>query len=237
MHTNFFLIIFVFCFLINEEASSKILIFDLSKKNIELSDQSKDPDFIIFGFTDSDQPLVIKVKGPEQKVILQKKTKVLGMWSWSKTGEFVYPGLFHYYTNKNSEDIDFEIKKDLFDNIKLIGRDNDNLKRDLIEKKMSINLFLIQNDSFEVINEKLPNFFKIPVKLPKNSPSGKYSVSLSIMDSMNNFESPQKYVFVEKLGLSATVFKMAHKYSFIYGVFSAMIAIGLGFFAGIIFRK
>ena len=50
------------------------------------------------------------------------------MWSWSKTGEFIYPGLFHYYTNKDDE-IDFEVKKDLFDNVKLIGKDDDNLKK------------------------------------------------------------------------------------------------------------
>jgi hypothetical protein len=54
---------------------------------------------------------------------------------------------------------------------------------------------------------------------------------------MNNFESPEQYLTVEKLGVSSFVYKMAHKYSFIYGIFSAIIAIGLGFFAGIIFRK
>ena len=80
------------------------------------------------------------------------------MWSWSKTGEFIYPGLFHYYTNKDDEEIDFEVKKDLFDNVKLIGKDDDNLKKDLIEKKMSLGLFLIKNNSFEVINKKMPNF-------------------------------------------------------------------------------
>lgn len=230
-------VIFIFSCLLVFKVESKILIFDVSKKSVQLSEKNINPDFIIFGYTDADDPLVIKIKGPEQKVILQKKTKVLGMWSWSKTGEFIYPGLFHYYTNQNTKDIDFEIKKDLFDNIKLVGRDNDNLKRDLIKKKMSIDLFLIENDSFQVINPKLKNFFKIPIILPKNSPSGKYSISLSIMDSMNNFESPEQYLTVEKLGVSSFVYKMAHKYSFIYGIFSAIIAIGLGFFAGIIFRK
>ena len=95
---------------------------------IEISKESNNPDFTIFGFTDSKSSLVLKIKGPDQKVILQNKKKVLGMWSWNKTGEFVYPGLFHYYTNKNDDEIDFEVKKDLFDNVKLVGEDNDNLK-------------------------------------------------------------------------------------------------------------
>ena len=58
-----------------------------------------------------------------------------------KTGEFSYPSLFHYYTNVKNNEIDFLVKKDLVDNIKLIGKDDDNLKKDLIEKKMSIDLF------------------------------------------------------------------------------------------------
>tara|TARA_B100000900_G_scaffold387915_1_gene379556 strand:+ start:951 stop:1676 length:726 start_codon:yes stop_codon:yes gene_type:complete len=219
------------------KAISETLIFDLSDRFIEISNNKINPDFTIFGFTDSKSSLVLKIKGPNQKVILQNKKKVLGMWSWNKTGEFIYPGLFHYYTNKNDDEIDFEVKKDLFDNVKLIGKDNDNLKKDLIEKKMSLGLFLIKNNSFQTVNKKLPNFFKIPINLPKNSPEGTYTVSLSIIDSINNFESKKVEIDVYKPGLSSFVFKFAHKFSFMYGLFSAIIAIGLGLSAGLIFRK
>ncbi len=222
---------------LTKKVEAETLIFDLSQRLIEVSGNKVNPDFTIFGFTDSKSSLVLKIKGPDQKVILQNKKKVYGMWSWNKTGEFIYPGLFHYYTNKNDDEIDFEVKKDLFDNVKLIGKDNDNLKKDLIKKKMSLGLFLIKNNSFETINKKLPNFFKIPIKLPKNSPEGVYTVSLNIMDSINNFESKKVKINVYKPGLSSFIFKFAHKFSFIYGLFSAIIAIGLGLSAGFIFRR
>ena len=227
----------LFLLLLFSTVKSDVLIFDLSDDYILISKENNNPDFTIFGFTDSKSSLVLKIKGPSQKVILQKKNKIVGMWSWSKTGEFIYPGLFHYYTNKNNEEIDFEIKKDLFDNVKLIGKDDDNLKKDLIEKKMSLGLFLIKNNSFEIVNKKMPNFFKIPIKLPKNSPEGVYTVSLNIIDSINNFESKKMQIRVIKPGLSSFIFKFAHKFSFIYGLFSAMIAIALGLSAGLIFRR
>ena len=223
--------------LVFKEINSQVLIFDLSERNIKISKDDFNADFTIFGYTNSTSSLVLKIKGPSQKVILQKKNKIFGMWSWSKTGEFIYPGLFHYYTNKDDDEIDFEVKKDLFDNVKLIGKDDDNLKKDLIEKKMSLDLFRIKNNSFQTINKKIPNFFKIPVKLPKNSPEGLYTVSLNIMDSINNFESKKIEIKVSKPGLSSFIFKFAHKFSFIYGLFSAMIAIGLGLSAGFVFRK
>ena len=223
--------------LVFKEIKSQVLIFDLSERNIKISKDDFNADFTIFGYTNSTSSLVLKIKGPSQKVILQKKNKIFGMWSWSKTGEFIYPGLFHYYTNKDDDEIDFEVKKDLFDNVKLIGKDDDNLKKNLIEKKMSLDLFRIKNNSFQTINKKIPNFFKIPVKLPKNSPEGIYTVSLNIMDSINNFESKKIEIKVSKPGLSSFIFKFAHKFSFIYGLFSAMIAIGLGLSAGFVFRK
>jgi len=239
MRTNIFFKILPLIFLLTEAkfANSKVLTFDLSQKNVEISDDSSKPDFIVFGFTDSKDSLVLKVEGPNQKVILQKKKKFFGMWTWNKTGEFSYPGLYHYYTNNKDEEIDFEIKKDLVDNIKLIGKDDDNLKKDLIRKKKSIDLFFIKNNSFKIINEKIPNFFKIPVKLPLNSPTGEYLVSLSIMGKGNNFETSKLKINVSKPGISSFIFKFAHKYSFIYGIFSAIIAIGLGFLAGVVFRK
>ena len=87
-------IILIISFIFNFKVSSKVLIFDVSKKNSKLSEENSEPDFIIFGYTDSKEPLVIKIKGPEQKVILQKKNKVLGMWSWSKTGSLYIQAYF-----------------------------------------------------------------------------------------------------------------------------------------------
>ena len=147
-----------------------------------------------------------------------------------------YKIAFPFFCNKNNE-IDFEIKKDLYDNIKLIGTDDDNLKKDLIDKKMSLNLFKIKNDSFKIINKDVPSLFKIPVKLPENSPAGEYFISMSLMDGGNKFETKKTKLTVKKPGVSSFIFSFAHKFSFIYGVFSAIIAIALGVFASFVFRK
>ena len=235
---NFIKIIFLFLFFLRSfEVKSNILIFDVSHQKVSISGDSKKTNFTIYGFSDSPKNLVLKITGPNQKVVLQKKKKVFGMWTWNKTGEFSYPSLFHYYTNIKNNDIDFHVKKDLVDNIKLIGKDDDNLKKELIDKKMSIDLFSIKNESFELLSEGIPVFFKIPVKLPKNSPAGKYLVSMNLMDQGSKFETKKIEVFIEKPGVSSFVFEFAHKFSFLYGVFSAIIAIGLGITAGFIFKK
>ena len=148
------ILIFLFSFLGVHKGYTTILSFDVSDKTIIINENSIEPDFIIYGYTDSNDFLVLKIQGPKQKVILQKKKKILNMWTWNKTGEFTYSGLSHYYTNNQDKEIDFEIKKDLVDNIKLLGKDDDNLKRDLIEKKRSIGLFLIKNNQTRNLTAK-----------------------------------------------------------------------------------
>ena len=56
---------------------SEILTFDISNENVNLSNDLKKSDFVVYGFTDFKDSIVLKIKGPLQKVILQKKTKYI----------------------------------------------------------------------------------------------------------------------------------------------------------------
>ena len=110
------------------------------------------------------------------------------MWTWGKTGEFSYPSLNHYYTNNKTNQIDFEIKKDLYDNIKLIGKDDDNLKKDLIEKKCRWNF----SKSKMIPLMSLIKMFLLSLKFLSSyhkSPAGDYFISMSLMDGGDKFET------------------------------------------------
>ena len=60
-----------------EKVSSDTLIFDVPKDKIILIEKSTKADFNVYGFSDSKKTLVLKVMGPSQKVILQKKKRSL----------------------------------------------------------------------------------------------------------------------------------------------------------------
>ena len=63
----------------------------------------KDINLKIFGYSETEGFLVLKIIGPQQKVILQNKKKIFGVWTWSKTGEFAYAAYYHFYSNKSSK--------------------------------------------------------------------------------------------------------------------------------------
>tara|TARA_B100000989_G_scaffold296877_1_gene281101 strand:+ start:519 stop:1196 length:678 start_codon:yes stop_codon:yes gene_type:complete len=215
----------------------KTLSFDLPNNEVFLNSKTFKPTFTIYGHYEGKEFVYLKIKGPSQKVILQKKIKVLNMWTWKKSGEFSFPSVFHFYTNNKNNDIDFRIKKNLHDNILLLGNDDDNLKKELIKNKMSTKLFMISNDSFEKIEKKIPSFFKVPVFLPYNSPTGKYEIIMEKMKKNTVIEEKKIEVFVKKKGLNSFIYRFAHNFSFLYGVFCAFVAIVFGLSASFIYRK
>ena len=60
---------------------------------------------------------------------------------------------------------------------------------------------------------------------------------MSLMDGGDKFETRKVKLVVKKPGISSFIFSFAHKFSFIYGIFSAIIAIGLGVFASVVLEK
>ena len=62
--------------------NSQQLSFDLSSYEVTLKSDNKKNNLVIFGYSKTKDSLVLKIVGPNQKVILQKKTKFLNMWTW-----------------------------------------------------------------------------------------------------------------------------------------------------------
>ena len=128
--------IFIILLTFSLKLDAKNFSFDVPNKKVSINNNEKEPSLVVFVNNSNKGLMILKLIGPKQKVILQEKTKFLSMWTWKKTGEFSYPSVFHFYTNKKKNEIDFQIKKELVDNIKLFGKDDDNLKRDLIKKQI-----------------------------------------------------------------------------------------------------
>ncbi len=229
--------IFIILLTFSLKLDAKNFSFDVPNKKVSINNNEKEPSLVVFVNNSNKGLIILKLIGPKQKVILQEKTKFLSMWTWKKTGEFSYPSVFHFYTNKKKNEIDFQIKKELVDNIKLFGKDDDNLKRDLIKKQIKIGLFSIKNNAFKSIEKENKTFFKVPINLPINSPPGKYTLVMESYENNKKISKKPINLVIKKPGFNSFIFEFAYKFSFLYGLISAIIAILLGIGAGYFFRK
>ena len=65
-----FCIFFILSFV---DLKANTLFFDISNIKVILGEEKNAVDFTIYGFSDAKRTLVLKITGPKQKVILQKK--------------------------------------------------------------------------------------------------------------------------------------------------------------------
>ena len=67
-------LIIIVLFFYSGNCGADLLSFDVPSKKVILKSKINEPTFTIYGYNTSKNFVVVKVKGPNQKVILQKKT-------------------------------------------------------------------------------------------------------------------------------------------------------------------
>ena len=79
--------------------------------------------------------------------------------------------------------------------------------------------------------------FRASLSLPSNIPTGDYSVRvLHFRDGVALSERTTD-MNVRKAGLSALIYRFAHDYSALYGIFAIIFAVGSGWLAAVAFRR
>ena len=71
------MLFFLILILLPLNLSSQPLSFDLSSYEVTLKNNNKKNNLTIFGYNKTKDLLVLKIVGPNQKVILQKKNQIL----------------------------------------------------------------------------------------------------------------------------------------------------------------
>ena len=103
----------------------------------------------------------------------------------------------------------------------------DHLKKEEFKVEFMNNLIdddLYMKDSGQIdfLDE---NLFKVMLRFPKNISEGIYNVEIYLMEDGNLGAFQSIPIYVDKVGFSANVSKMARDKSFFYGILAILIAI------------
>lgn len=236
----FFIIIF-FTKIVSAQAY-----FDLSENNIKIKTDFNGKEIIVFGILNNDQETLITIKGPEKKVVINKKERILGFWF--NTKKIIYnnvPSIFFIASSAELEDIlptSTIIKKELsfiylLEN-KLSKRNFisnsslENWKNNFIRIKKNKNLF--KKYKIEKIENKL---FQTRVFFPAESLPGEYKVNVYQIKDDVILNMKEKTITLAKSGIGSKIYDFAHENSAAYGLFVIIFAILSGFLAATMFRR
>lgn len=230
-----------------------VLIPDVSSRTIDIKYSFTGEELLLFGailYPDGRPPdaradIVVVIRGPTQPIRLREKQRVAGIWVNADSVRFgSAPG---YYAVASSRPIDQMIDERTaaiyeiglgnlslspaeFTDSAQLGR----FENGLIDLKRRQSLFVERADAVEISHGAL---YRARLMIPAQVPVGRYTAETFLISNGSVIAAASRDIDIRKTGFDRFVALAAANYGLIYGLFAVALSIGMGWFAGWMFRK
>lgn len=238
--------IIVYCVIAGGSAvNAAELVVDLARHLVAITTGFTGSDVLLFGAIDGDGDVVVVVRGPENKEIVRRKGRVLGIWMNER--EMAFTGVPAYYGLASSRPLE-EIAPDRVLGRHQIGVDNlrltpsraadpdeaEEFREALVRVKQRADLYSEKPQRILFLGNRL---FRTDLWFPANAPVGRYIVQVFLLRDGEVVSAEITPLIVSKVGFEAGVYNFAQRYSLAYGVLAILIAAVAGWVASAIFHK
>jgi uncharacterized protein (TIGR02186 family) len=223
------------------------LVADLSEHLIAITTAFVGEDVVLFGTSDGGADIVITVVGPRENQIVRRKGRIAGIWVNRESLEFA--GAPSYYAVASSAPLDQIARPDVLarhelgvEHLRMQPVDAGDLDESQIEAFRDA---LVRNKQRQrlyssappPVNFLGPRLFRTTLNFPANVPPGIYQVQVFELEDGYVKDAQRSALVISKVGFEADVFDFAQQRAPLYGLLAIVMAIGLGWLAGVIFRR
>jgi uncharacterized protein (TIGR02186 family) len=226
---------------------------DLSTREISIQSNFTGIEILIYGSVDFSQTpapdqgvydVIIVIRAPSQPLVARHKERVAGIWV--NTPGKIFPSVPGFYAALSTRPIR-AITSD--ETLKMLGiglanvdfgRDSNNdpeeetYRSAVIRLKEKQKLFQEHDDGVAFIGRSL---FRAGVSLPVNVPIGRYTADVYLFRDGQLVSKNQSTLEVNKAGFEQTVYLLAFRQPFIYGVLAVLMAVLAGLAGWAFFRR
>jgi len=243
--------------LVSGPAAAERLIVSLSNHRVMVTSSFTGVDLVLFGSVERDQAtvarrsgydVVVTVTGPRVTERTRRKERVLAIWVNVESRTFVnVPSYLAVLSSKPAEAI---ASPDMLrrlqvglENILLpqrIGPDIADVVREnpfrmaFLRLKKEHGLYIEKENGVTFLT---PTLVRADIPLPSNAPFGIYDVDVKLFADGAMIAQSTSALEVIKVGFEQFVADAARDYGLLYGLAIAMIALLIGWFASVVFRK
>jgi uncharacterized protein (TIGR02186 family) len=222
-------------------AAAERLVVSLSNNRVAVTSSFVGENLVLFGVIEpgpdhaalrSNYDLVVTMTGPLETIRTRRKERVLGIWVNIDWREFVrVPSYLSILSNRPVEDIAssdvrrrLQVGLDYFLLTQRIGPDIADTVRD---------------DPFRVAFVRLqtPSVFRVAIPLPSNVPTGSYPIDVKLFSGGQMVARTTSTLDVIKTGVEQYLVDASRNYGLIYGAATSMMALLIGWFASVVFRR
>jgi uncharacterized protein (TIGR02186 family) len=238
-------------------AAAERLVVSLSNHRVAVTSSFTGEDLVLFGTVEPDigktalrpsYDLVVTVTGPRQAQRTRRKERVLGIWVNIDSREFVRaPSYLAILSNRSVADIAsqdvlrrLQIGLDNFLLPQRIGNDLADTVRDdpfRVAFERLENLQGLYRESGTAITFLTPTVFRAAIPLPANVPTGIYAIDVKLFANGAMIASTDSALEVIKTGVEQYVADAAISHGLLYGLAVALMALFIGWFGSVVFRR
>lgn len=244
-------------------AAPKQVVADLSNSHVDITSSYHGTELLLFGAYEGrpGDDIILIVQGPPTDIIQRRKEKRAGIWvngesfTWQQA-----PSFYHMFLTSELEAIAEPgalrqaLVGPLSTNLKLVhsdrgegsGHDSKTSSASPViigssDQKAGLRRNMEANGLWRVMPSSITTqqdmLFRAGLALPSNIPPGDYVVRvLHFRDGVAMSERTTD-MNVRKAGLSALIYRFAHDYSALYGIFAIIFAVASGWLAAVAFRR
>jgi uncharacterized protein (TIGR02186 family) len=236
-----------------EPPSQETVQSDISTREISIQSNFAGIEIVIFGSVDFSRALapdegkydvITVIRSPAEPFVVRRKEHVGGIWVNRASRTFTaVPGFYAVLSTRPVKAITTDMTlKSLgigFANLDLGKADADDAKEAafrsaLIRLKQEQNLFQDHDDGVSFIGRSL---FRASVDLPVNVPIGRYTTNVYLFRDGKLISKNESTIEVSQVGFERVVYLLARQHPFIYGLVAVVIAVMVGLFGWIVFRR
>lgn len=233
------------------------LIISVSSHRVLISSNFTGTEVVVFGTIEDDEKttkrdvpydVVITVRGPAETFVARRKERVLGIWVNAESRQFLgVPSYLAVMTTRPANELSSAevLRRNRIGIVnhtlpQRIGADfgdvvpQDPFRVAFIRVKMDQGLFHEDTDGVTFIT---PRLFRATVPIPGIAPTGNYEVEALLLAGGEVLAREATAIEVLKTGFEEFFAHAAREHGFLYGLATALLALGTGLLANFIFRR
>jgi uncharacterized protein (TIGR02186 family) len=202
---------------------------------------------VLFGTSAGGTDIVVTEVGPRENQVVRRKSRFAGIWANRESLELAR--VPSYYAIASSAPLEQIARPDVLarhlmgvdhlhltplDAAELDQRQIHNFEAALVRNKQRQDLY---SSAPAPVNFLGPHLFRTTMKFPANVPPGIYQVQVFELEDGYVKDAQRSALVISKVGLEADVFDFAQQRAPLYGLLAIVMAVSLGWLAGVIFRR
>lgn len=222
------------------------LVADLSQHLVAITTGFAGTEVLLFGAIEGAGDIVVVVRGPDQPVVMHRKSQVLGIWI--NTASMTFDRAPSFYSVASSRPLETVAPATVrarhemgVDHLRLElprAKASPNIaaewRKGLIRNFQLLGLYGIKPGTVSFLGNQL---FRTKIFLPANVPTGTYQVQVYLLQEGRVVSAQTTPLSVSKIGTEAVIYDFAYQESAWYGLIAIAVALMAGWFAHLAFRK